>query len=567
MITEARGSSVAPEAHQPSAMDEALLRIREMDTIDDQLAALLTTFSPYGRDKIPPITTFADVQSLVGFASDPESSSSLLVRVQAAERGLKALFHPDASEELAAHQQDLTPAISPRFLPHLAEHFQQVMSQSIFEGNQENQQYNRQRALIARLLTVDGFQSDRAMYPDWHEFSYQPTEMPNCQPVMAPLVLGELHADNAPAAGILRQLLPLAEELRAVYPEGADQLDHKLIQEYAALGGLHRYMNEGIEYRDLAAEVLELVGPQQAKELMRQFSEIRYYSPKLASSFPKDFQEGVLLGMNELLASSLYALQDHYANGGRTDVRLPLNDQPDVLPLYLKGNEPLQLLDKLIACIAQTEFGTKSTLLVAKTKEYELYRAINETTGRQYAMYVRPNGGYAYDQDYEYGNPRKGVEASISLVFDPLLPRGELLEVGRHRKPGPDNRLSIRIDREGIAPDQRGNRDIRQDTRQEQGTASLDVGSVLGNASDWGVKLARFLARGNQLRAEAQGQKTTLNHVTNHFSARHGQASFFSKAAREVRDEYRRTSWAGLSAIVRVVGRHTLANPGRTRLD
>jgi hypothetical protein len=147
---------------------------------------------------------------------------------------------------------------------------------------------------------------------------------------------------------------------------------------------------------------------------------------------------------------------------------------------------------------------------------------------------VRPYGAEDYDAAMEYGRSGEGVEASISYVIDPTLSDNKLLAVGKHRGRGSDNRVSIRLDREGVLPNQREGHDVKRNPLQYQGTLSLDVGSVIGGDIWLGTKIGRFLAWGNLLRSSGLDQPAQLNHVTRYFDENDGQADIFAGEARSL---------------------------------
>jgi len=108
------------------------------------------------------------------------------------------------------------------------------------------------------------------------------------------------------------------------------------------------------------------------------------------------------------------------------------------------------------------------------------------------------------------------------------------LEVGKHAGEEPDGRVSIRLDREGVTPWFRDSKDVRRNPAVEQGTVSLDIGSVIGGDKWLGTWVGRFLAMGNFLRSKSQGTQTHLNHVAHQFTNQQGTATHFAQAAQEL---------------------------------
>lgn len=261
---------------------------------------------------------------------------------------------------------------------------------------------------------------------------------------------------------------------------------------------------------------------------------------RLMYVFPEAYTYGVEQGAQTLFANSLYAVNSHLNNGSRTDARLPLNGNADnCLELKLEDDEPLVLLNHLaggIDIINDTlkDPDTKVTK-VNEDPEFYLYRFWRPgETKNNLSVYIRPEGAETYDNSLEYGRNGEGVEASISFVVDTVMEDREVIELGPHRTNMPDNRISIRLDREGVLPDERGKSSSQRDPTQAQGTLSLDVGSVLGR-DDWlGTKIGRFLAFGDMLRREGTGSRTGLNHATHFFTSTDGQAEWFAQDARRL---------------------------------
>lgn len=154
--------------------------------------------------------------------------------------------------------------------------------------------------------------------------------------------------------------------------------------------------------------------------------------------------------------------------------------------------------------------------------QFIIYRFTSEISGSA-LLYIRPEGAHKYDKNYEYGNAM-GVEASISFIVNPT-------EAHHVRSDKDPDAVSIRFDREGRLVDDSPFALDRDPTR-EDGTISVDISSGLGDTSRLPVKIGRFIAAGNILRARKTGSHESLHHNTNYFDQRkYGKASGFSKLA------------------------------------
>ena len=162
------------------------------------------------------------------------------------------------------------------------------------------------------------------------------------------------------------------------------------------------------------------------------------------------------------------------------------------------------------------------TRVVQGTEQFIMYRFASEMFGSA-LLYIRPEGAKGYDRDYEYGN-RKGVEASISFIVNPRDPH--------HLRSDKDpDGVSIRFDREGRMVDDSPFAEDRDPTN-EHGTISADISSGLGNPLRMPVRIGRFIAAGNILRAKRVGSRESLHHNTNYFNQeKYGRAGGFAKLA------------------------------------
>ncbi len=519
------------EAGQPTEVQQILDEVRGL-TPAVQLRTFLSQ-SPYANNRLPRDMTAGDVAELVEFAAGEDSSPSLAVRTQALDcalRRLTSLWHPvDDPDHLREEMARIVP------MPAFA---------AVAEGAQLPDTYDplyrqamAQRGIAKSLLRHDGL-DEEVLFPDWHEYSFDPIDMMDDNPASALLFLTYLTKENTGRAGRFAALLPLAESIREVCGPAYEKLDQPAVYDSLMRRALDRYVDFGADH---GAELQQLVDAGKSSHESRPYAqtlhELYEASFWLTKSFPAEYANGVSQGVRELVANSMYAINQHLKNGKTTQVKLPLNDQLDVLGLTLEGDEPLELLQALKTAVET--IGAVATdpyvpaVKVVRGDEYQVVRLFGD---REATVYIRPRGSHTYDPELEYGRPGEGVEASVSYVTDVRDRSDGLLEIGRHRQPGPDSRLSIRLDREGVAPEDHGKPGIARDPTRKRGTLSLDVGSVLGD-DDWlSTKIGRFLAWGNVLRSRAVGSNTELNHVRHYFTEEDGDADTFAGIAADLSD-------------------------------
>lgn len=505
----------------------------------------------YARYKPSSFTTEGQVDELIDFAADPEASGSLLVRAQALEIAF------DRIEWLRREDPSLTglsrkASIMLQLLPH----DYRVKISSIQNPVQPDLPWDYglhdfdpyiYRQAARDLAHQEGISED-LLFPDWHMYSGDPLEMPDCNPAKAFLMLNKLADLQAEPSRLpissLSGLIPLALDINSRLAtqsneevEAASKLrnDSRAIYELSRLTGAEPYI-----------QVLE---------------RLKASTAKLRKIFPPEYGYAAERGANALITKSVYAIAHHLTHGNRSKATLPLNGRyTHGLSIDLKDNEPLEILSSLDSVINQLYDQVSSgpaVTGVANESDYRLYRLWKANGSSNISLYVRPYGALGFDRGYEYGNSQ-GVEASISYVIDPVLGQGKLLPLGRHNSAGPDNRVSIRLDREGVIKERRGKPDSLKDPTQQQGTLSLDIGSVLGNMEDLGTRIGRFLAWGDLLRAEANGETTQLNHVTQYFGELHGDADYFAGVAHKLIEqcEARRV---GVGVIKALLSRNLVA--------
>lgn len=529
MVTDTIEVEPSLEIGQTPPLTEQLAHISGMDSPNDQFIALDRN-SIYTGCLMPDTLTAADVDALIDFVADPSSSPSLIVRAQALDNAVRAIHYAHRSphsEELLPVKKDLYDLI-PKSLIDTQHYIQTAQSES-----------SDVRYFTRQLAEKEGISFD-IMAPDWHEYSNDPLAMPDSIPTTAMLLLKHLSAIDERVHKIpvsnFAKLIPLALDIKtAIDPEN----------EKISVESQKQFATEANEISKFLSHEVD-----DTKPYIAELNMLRLNASKLMYVFPEAYTYGIETGAQTLFANCLYAVRAHLDNDKITYAKVPLNGSAEQgLELNLGEDEPLQILRQLNTAISQLYDIVYSpdfnTTLVAKSQEFSLYRLwdTNWVTGdteekSMVSVYIRPEGAETYDQNLEYGRNGEGVEASISFVIDTAVKEGEVLEVGKHRGNQPDNRLSIRLDREGVAPQDRTKKHIQRDPTKFQGTLSLDIGSVIGDENWFGTKVGRLLAWGNLLRCEANGQQTQLNHSTQYFMPADGRADYFSEDAKRLRADY-----------------------------
>ena len=297
-----------------------------------------------------------------------------------------------------------------------------------------------------------------------------------------------------------------------------------------------------------AQEILKAVDRKDpfSSSYLAMFPALLTASQNFASLFPSDVANGMAAGGDTLISDALYAIAHHTDHANSTDSVISLRGS-NQLPVTYTGPEPAELLNSLRRAMTRIHsVATDPAMVVVKSVDaqyFRIYRFIDpfKIGAPAVHLYIRPTGSEQYDPMYEYGRPNSGVEASISYVTDsrsgeelagiPFL--GELTK--NHYGPRPDRRISLRLDREGVRPEDRELLDGYHHPQLHQGTMSYDAGSVLGQATGGtlplGTRIGRLLAWGNVLASNENGKLPGLNHSTEMFDSRHGQCDVFARNA------------------------------------
>lgn len=168
-------------------------------------------------------------------------------------------------------------------------------------------------------------------------------------------------------------------------------------------------------------------------------------------------------------------------------------------------------------------------------------------------LYTRPEGSGTFDETIEYGkyrskyderNNNAGVEASISMIVNPVDPFSlpKPYKPDRRAVKNPhfydpstmDKVSAIRLDREGRAPGAPAD-DPERNPMNKVGTISVDLAAINDRADTPSGKIARLFSVGNKIRGDVTGVDSALNHNTHWFDqGRYGTADGFKELVKHI---------------------------------
>jgi hypothetical protein len=483
-------------------------------------------------------------EGLADFAADETASSSLLVRIEALECALElgygdGVIRKSENEVRAAVGQARHTGLNPDW------------------SRSSQYRYLGRELVDAEAIAI----RPELVFPPLTDAEIDSKiEWGDYNPVRAFIFLeaieGRIHAgDVSPEVTRFAPLIRNVHETLAAQ-NGLDRVPAVDLTEWDTINRCARLLKMRQPYTEVFTDILDGEDAA-AKESLVILAEMSGAAENASRVFPARYQEGVKQGLQQVAADALYGVLEHLHNGKLTDVRLPVRGDGEGLQLKLHADDPVELLTALNTAFGHLAYHANDvsarggpvtyhgrTVKVAESTGFSIFRlagvrdhdaGIYELT--KDSVYIRPVGAATYDAALEYGRPGEGVEASINYSLDVSDADG-LSRVGKFRGAGSDTRISIRLDREGVAPEDRGDSSVKRDPTQQRGTLSLDVGSVIGDDSWLSTRVGRFLAWGNMLRAEATGDDTRLNHVTDYFTEEDGDATVFAAEARELADAY-----------------------------
>lgn len=296
----------------------------------------------------------------------------------------------------------------------------------------------------------------------------------------------------------------------------------------------------GEDFGDSILSIVECAKPNESLEIIKIINKYREVSKQFGGlyyDFDPELAKSTEMAMNERLTDLLVASEtvakegilkedvsprrntDGYVNDGRYDIEVDSMDEIiNVMQNFLKSQQIIQDILSDGDTIITKAVDVKDNLSLSS----QTYRLANKKNGF-IQLHVRKRGASSYDRYNEYGNT-EGTEATISWLVDPVNP---------YRLPSlkDPNCISVRFDREGRLPGERPDSNDRSPIRDD-GLISIDISSILGGsevASSLPIRLGRIIAAGNNIRARKRGSENSLNHNTNYFDQKYGQADNFEK--------------------------------------
>lgn len=402
-------------------------------------------------------------------------------------------------------------------------------------------------AITKKLLKQDGIDQSVLYHPLRPDQLISFVEEPDENPVLALVYLDRFNDElmaGSPSPEAIR-LAPLINDIQKALADslgfpGCVPVAFRDWRDILADAELVEY---GPHYSGEIYEILTSSAPLK-REFLYAIAEMYHHADRAASAFPGLFQEGAKKGMQNLLADAVYAVHHHIAQGGETHERIHLKDGDEGLRLDLTGDEPYQLLAALRSAFKGLEkmrpiisaSSDYSTTVKVKDGDFSVYRFMEGGQFLPMSLHIRPYASKTYDTKFEYGIPEKGVEATININIDAKPDPDGPIELGKHVGDEEDTRISIRLDREGIKLADRMHVE-RKDPTAPEGMVSIDISAIIGNDNWLGTKLARFLAFGNELRTNSQGDFTDWNHMRVHFTDEDGDAAIFGSEATKLIQE------------------------------
>lgn len=290
----------------------------------------------------------------------------------------------------------------------------------------------------------------------------------------------------------------------------------------------------GSDYSESILTIAEKYPTEQAVDIFETVGKFNDNARAIAQwyeSYDPELAQSIELAMRERLSDALVALEElgteghldidvspgrnseNYVSDGRFEMHLQSPGE---------GIEIVKALGKSLKLIQEvvTAEDVQAHQVNADATHFLMYRFSSEQHGDA-LLYIRPEGAKGHDAHLEYGN-RSGVEASISFIVNPSDPQ----HLDIYKDP---QGVSIRFDREGRRTDESPFSDERDPTRAD-GSMSVDISSLMGDGRHMPVKIGRFIAAGNLLRAAKTGGHESLHHNNNYFDQdRYGTAEGFAK--------------------------------------
>lgn len=490
--------------------------------------------------------------ALLDFAADPDSSVSLMVRAKAMDAAIRLLHHARSDDDTRpwlselASQQSVLHDIIPNYFD--SEVYRNIIDDpSAPKRNTWHAAYHYHMYALCQeegLYKATVFDHLCAGEDSGDIYS----ELPDSSIPLAPFMLLDriIGPDSSTVRymphRLVRDGLELALDFRSKdYQEALLGQGH-----FAQFARLARLTHAGGFEHDEPIEYLYTLPKDEGMVYAAAFNQLYEAAAGLQDIFPPAVSQEVVQGARALVANGLFAVSQHHQNNLHTEAEILLKNGFG-LSVHFEDQEPLDIIRQLTKVFHELQTTvtapTTGSIVAVNNPGFTIFRLLNTLKPEvpKTMLYLRAFGAPVFDSTFEYGRRGEGVEASISYIVD-MSERLPLLEK-RRRSLG---NISIRLDREGESAAQL---DLPRDPTRMDGTISLDVGSVLGEETNFGTKVGRLLGWGNMLHAQKAHKEASLNHIKS-LDQTYGEAAAFARITEQMY-----TNWRG-----RAIGLQALQN-------
>ncbi len=357
------------------------------------------------------------------------------------------------------------------------------------------------------------------------------------------IISGELEIDlaNIPLDSQLQLLNFMAEANNDRYDKLCKTLRNvdgdlrqKIVENFVAA-------DFGPDFGDKLLEIAESdkFTPEQKTQILNNISTCRESVENITGLYQKidngNFSKQFARAANERLTDAITTFQSIAKTGSATaDLGWPGQstfNSDSALEALDYTAKSFQIASGTFQDVLNNKSGASAKILLRNEDSDESPNArLNRTVYDLYSpdyghllVYTRSEGSSSFDKAIEYGN-RNGVEASISMIVDPLHPHSPV-----NPYKSPNNVSILRLDREGHAPDIPASEARERNNMAEIGTISNDIAAIGDRPDTPSGKIARLLSVGNRLRAKSESE-AHLNHNTRWFEQeKYGTASGFKE--------------------------------------
>lgn len=294
--------------------------------------------------------------------------------------------------------------------------------------------------------------------------------------------------------------------------DGEDRL--KLVEGFLAV-------QYGHELGDALLDVCESCPMGTTLELLSRVDSLRANALRMGSLFRGDTDEGVRLAeqVSDALMLRVSEVLAVIAQIGRSGAARAI----------MYNGQPVEVtsIDDVIVGITELDEALSVSMDSLAGGKPEWHEVHGETLSYWYRqghvlVQVLGSGSRMFDPRYQFDG-----EARINFLYNPNSSIDATVSSTSRSEA-----LSIRLDREGIILDNDG-QVISNDPEVEQGTLSLDVGSIYGDPNNPNVHIGSILAIGNAIISARRGTRPHFTHIRETFDPELGRADLFASVAQD----------------------------------